>query len=44
MYAPAWAGLAWAWIARQPMGFSSPDEATPIAVQAARGSTFEPWP
>jgi serine/threonine-protein kinase len=34
-YAPAYAGLSWAWVAKQQMGYVPPAEATPIAVQAA---------
>ncbi len=34
-YAPAYAGLSWAWIARQQMGYVRPSEATPLAVRAA---------
>ncbi len=35
-YAPAYAGLSWAWVARQQLGYSAPSEATPVAIQAAR--------
>jgi TolB-like protein len=34
-YAPAYAGLSWAWVAKQQMGYVPPAEATPIAVQTA---------
>ncbi len=37
-YAPAYAGLSWAWIARQQIGYVPPSEATPIAVRAAERS------
>jgi tetratricopeptide (TPR) repeat protein len=35
-YAAPYAGLSWAWVARQQMGQVSPSEATPIAVAAAQ--------
>ncbi len=35
-FAPAYAGLSWVWIASQQMGYVSPAEATPKAVEAAR--------
>jgi serine/threonine-protein kinase len=35
LYAPAYAGLSWAWVAKQQMGYVPPREATPIAIQAA---------
>jgi len=34
-YAPAYAGLSWAWVARQQMGFDLPEDATPIAMRNA---------
>jgi len=37
-YAPAYAGLSWAWVASQQMGYVAPSEATPRAVDAARRS------
>ncbi len=37
-YAPAYAGLSWAWVASQQMGYVAPSEATPKAVAAARRS------
>jgi serine/threonine-protein kinase len=35
-YAPAYAGLSWAWVASQQMGYVAPSEATPTAVAAAQ--------
>ncbi|UCD25496.1 MAG: protein kinase [Gemmatimonadota bacterium] len=37
-YAPAYAGLSWAWVASQQIGYVSPAEATPKAVAAAQRS------
>jgi serine/threonine-protein kinase len=37
-YAPAYAGLSWAWVASQQMGYVAPSEATPKAVEAAQRS------